>query len=156
MLFNFIWHLQVIFASKHSTLIPWVHIEFNNMNFHSEESIIYVWQKPSSWRINSYQIPKGNKFSLCSSLASCQASNLHFQNSVYYPRFRNESTGNSLAHPCPTISIKHLQVTNYHWDRKNISKYRLQIIKNIQNEPQTISYFICLNRCDRNHSKFTN
>lgn len=110
MLFNFIWHLQVIFASKHSTLIPWVHIEFNNMNFHSEERIIYVWQKPSSWRINSYQIPKGNKFSL---FLSCQLSSIQFalSNSVCFTRFRNESTGNSLAHPCPSIANPNM----YRW-----------------------------------------
>lgn len=147
MLFNFIWHLQVIFASKHSTLIPWVHIEFNNMNFHSEESIIYVWQKPSSWRINSYQIPKGNKFSLCSSLASCQASNLHFQISVYYPRFRNESAGNSLAQPCPTISNLNI----YRWPTTTEVEKNIKIstsnnfhVNNNQNEPQKISYFYML------------
>lgn len=61
MLFNFIWHLKVISASKQFTLIRWVHIEFNNMNFLSEKSTIYVWQGPSSWRINSYQIPEANR-----------------------------------------------------------------------------------------------
>lgn len=40
--------------------------------------------------------------SLHSSLASCQASNLYFQNSACCPGFRNERIGNFLAHACPT------------------------------------------------------
>lgn len=42
--------------------------------------------------------------SLLSSLASCQASNLHFENPACYPKFRNERTGDTLAHPSPTTS----------------------------------------------------